>query len=71
MPGGQVSLAIAKTGTNFANVFNHVGARAFADDAGFGIQQQGVPEPASMGLLGIGMTGFLAFRRFRRRTSVL
>jgi hypothetical protein len=31
---------------------------------------QGVPEPASWALLGIGMTGFLAFRRFFKKTSV-
>jgi len=36
----------------------------------FSVSQSGVPEPASLALLGIGMTGLLAFRRFRKKISV-
>jgi PEP-CTERM motif len=35
-----------------------------------GLVVSGVPEPASVALLGIGMAGFLAFRRFRKRLTV-
>jgi len=34
-----------------------------------GFSSTGVPEPASMALLGIGMTGLLAFRRFFKKSS--
>lgn len=35
-----------------------------------GFSSTGVPEPTSMALLGIGMTGFLAFRRLFKRHAV-
>ena len=37
---------------------------------GFTIDLSVVPEPASLALLGIGMTGFLAFRRLFKRVAV-
>ncbi len=35
-----------------------------------GYSLTGIPEPTSMALLGIGMSGFIAFRRFFKRTTV-
>jgi hypothetical protein len=44
-----------------------LGAGVSIIDQGF--SSTGVPEPASMALLGIGLTGFLTFRRFFKRTA--
>jgi hypothetical protein len=69
-PGGGIVLSMNKTSGDFAAALNHPGTNVTA--AGFGLQQSvaGVPEPASLALLGIGMTGFLAFRRLFKKTSV-
>jgi len=66
MAGGPISLALDKTGTDFSTVVN---GSAKVENTGFGFQQS-VPEPTSLALLGIGMSGFFAFRRFFKRTSV-
>jgi hypothetical protein len=82
-PIGQLSVSappgtIGDT-TNFAGVQSilvkkdillvggSLGAGVSIIDQGF---SSSIPEPGSLALLGIGMTGFLAFRRFFKKTSV-
>ena len=58
--GGQITLTYNKVGANFANVIAHGGT--ITGTGGF--TQQAVPEPASMGMLCIGISGMLALRRY-------
>ncbi len=58
----------AKSGQSFLPLLNHDGAKM--KGVGIGLTGAAVPEPASLALFGIGMTGFLAFRRFSKKTPV-
>ena len=69
--GGPINITLTTTSGNLAGTLNNAGASVIG--AGFGLQQStptSTPEPASLALLGIGMTGFLALRRFFKKTSV-
>jgi hypothetical protein len=71
--GGTISIGIDQPVTvlpgGFITVVGHPGVKTTA--AGLGLSEAtAVPEPASLALLGIGMSGFFAFRRFFKRTSV-
>ena len=70
VPGGLITLGMSTTTGNFAAAMNHPGRNVL--HSGFElVQSASVPEPASLALLGIGITGFLAFRRYFKKTSIL
>jgi PEP-CTERM motif len=57
-------------GGNFLDISGLVNGPVASQDFHVAVMASAVPEPASLALLGIGMTGFLAFRRFFKKTAV-
>jgi len=74
-PPGSVSDTINFAGVSSIRVQKDMILFGGSNGASVSIINQGyssgtVPEPASMAMLGIGLTGLLTFRRFFKRTSV-
>jgi hypothetical protein len=67
LAGGAISISFSDTTVNFSNIIHHNNTSAIG--TGIELQQSTVPEPASIAMLGIGMTGLLAIRRLFRRAK--
>lgn len=65
-----VPYPVAPTEITLASVTAELGGQSLTTSTALSYAPQAIPEPTSMALLGIGMTGFLAFRRFFKRTHV-
>jgi len=67
--GGTMAITYQSAGVDFASVIAHGGT--VIGSGGFSELVTAVPEPTSMALLGIGMTCYLAFRRYFVRPHVV
>lgn len=65
---GYVDFSVTSSGT--LSAYFLTGLTPGVSASGINVATVSVPEPASIALLGIGMTGFLAFRRLFKRTAV-
>jgi len=66
MNNGSISLTYNQVGVDFASIIKNGGTVSGTG----GFTEQAVPEPASLALLGIGMTAFLAYRHLFKRSVV-
>lgn len=64
-----MTLTFTQAGGDIATVIATGSGTVSGNSSGGFSEVLSIPEPTSMALLGIGMTGFLAFRRFFRRTG--
>lgn len=65
---GYVDFSVTSSGNLSAYFLS--GLSAGVTDSFLHVAVAAVPEPTSIALLGIGMTGFLAFRRLFKRTAI-
>jgi hypothetical protein len=66
---GSIALSFSDTKVNFSHVVGHSGASAIG--SGLGVEQSAVsPEPSTAAILGIGLVGLVAARRYSKRRAV-
>jgi len=68
--GASLSFTVETTGVFLSGLVAPTSIIGGTGAVNFNFTSAAVPEPASIALLGIGMTGFLAFRRLFKRTAV-
>jgi hypothetical protein len=70
--GGALSFTVETSGVFLTGEVNGASIVGTPTDVNFNFRSAPtvIPEPTSIALLGIGMTGFLAFRRLFKRTAV-
>jgi hypothetical protein len=68
--GSALTFTVDTTGVFLTGEVNGASIMGTPTEVNFNFVPASVPEPTSVALLGIGMTGFLAFRRLFKRTAV-